>query len=82
MTTVLIKKYTNNKLYIPKGNTEPAGYITTKDVITIIRKGKEVKIVDKTTGEDLTVAVLTNALTQIDLDYDMLTGLIRIDKNE
>lgn len=80
MTTVLMKKYSNNKLYIPRGNTEPAGYITVKDVIAILRKGKEVKVVDKTTGEDLTIAVLTHALTQIELDYEMLTGLIRIER--
>ena len=77
MNTVLIKKYGNGKLYIPRGNTEPVGYITLPDLVSIIRKGKDLKIIDKVTGEDITIKTLKPALELIDLSVDQLIGLIR-----
>tara|TARA_R100001086_G_C11847513_1_gene260530 strand:+ start:6743 stop:6988 length:246 start_codon:yes stop_codon:yes gene_type:complete len=77
MNTVLVKKYNNNKLYIPKGSTEPTGYITVKEVVAILKKGKDVKIVDKSSGEDITVQVLTYCLKEIELQYSELVYMIR-----
>jgi polyhydroxyalkanoate synthesis regulator protein len=73
----LIKKYPNNKLYIPRGNTEPVGYVTLLDLVSIIRKGKSLKVVDSKSGEDITVKVLKPALIDIDLSLDKVVDLIR-----
>lgn len=77
MSAVLIKKYANNKLYIPRGNTEKTGYITLNNIIDIIKKGKDIKIVDKNTGDDITNSVLITALSNLDLKYDILKSLIK-----
>lgn len=76
-STVLIKKYLNKKLYIAKGNTEPTGYTNLQGIIDIIRKGKSVKVVDVTTGEDITTNILTSTLEYVNLSVDKLEGLIR-----
>jgi len=73
----IIKKYPNNKLYIPRGNTEPVGYVTLLDLVTIIRKGKSLRVVDSKSGEDITVKVLKPALNEIDLSLEQVVSLIR-----
>jgi polyhydroxyalkanoate synthesis regulator protein len=75
--TVLIKKYPNGKLYIPRGNTEPVGYVTLPDLVAIIRKGKELKVIDSKSGEDITVKVLKPALVEIDMEVGKLMELLR-----
>ena len=77
MSTVIIKKYANRKLYIPKGMTEPTGYVNLLDIVNIIRKGKEVRVVDVVTGEDITALTLKLALEYIELSEDLLVKLIR-----
>ena len=77
MQAVLIKKYSNNKLYIPRGSTELVGYITMKDVVRIIKKGKDVKVVDKATGEDLTLATLKECVKFVELSERELFDIIR-----
>lgn len=78
METVIIKKYSNNKLYIPRGMTEPTGYITLKDVVSIIRKGKDIRVVDNVSGEDITQATLRMAaMENLDLSVEKLVDLIR-----
>lgn len=76
-TIVIIKKYTNGKLYIPRGNTEPVGYVTLPDLVAIIRKGKDLKVVDNVNGEDITVKTLKPALIEIDMEMGKLMELLR-----
>jgi polyhydroxyalkanoate synthesis regulator protein len=74
---VIIKKYPNGKLYIPRGNTEPVGYVTLPDLVVIIRKGKDLKVIDSKSGEDITVKVLTPALAEVDMSVGKLLELLR-----
>jgi len=48
--TKIIKRYQNRKLY----DTETSSYITLEEIAELIRKGQELKVIDKVTGEDLT----------------------------
>ena len=77
MTTVIIKRYSNNKLYIPRGNTEKAGVVTLTRILEIIKSGKPVKIVDNVTGEDITERILKSALEYIPMSVDKLMEIIR-----
>ena len=77
MQSVVIKKYQNRKLYICKGNTEPVGYINNTGLIDIIRKGKNVDIVDAVTGLDITGEALTACLAYAQLPVDKLLELLR-----
>lgn len=76
LNVVIIKKYTNNKLYIGKGNTEPVGYVNLPQIVEIIRKGKDVKVIDKT-GADITAQTLKPALEFVEMSVDKLIEVIR-----
>ena len=76
MAPVLIKRYQNDKLYITSGNTEPVGYITLKDLVIIVQKGKDVKVIDPK-GIDITDVVLKSALVHIKIDKTTLLELLR-----
>ena len=77
MDLVIIKKYSNNKLYISRGNTEPVGYINLTGMIDIIRKGKNVRVVDQVTSEDITGQTLKACLDFVEVDVDKLLEVIR-----
>ena len=77
MSLILIKKYPNGKLYIPRGNTEPVGYVTLPDLVSIIRKGKDLKVIDSKSGEDITVKTLKPALIECELSVERLMELLR-----
>ncbi|MGA3281476.1 MAG: polyhydroxyalkanoate synthesis regulator DNA-binding domain-containing protein [Smithella sp.] len=53
--TLLLKKYTNRRLY----ETEKSIYVTLDYVTDIIRHGRKIKVIDAKTGEDVTSAILT-----------------------
>ncbi len=55
---IQIKKYPNRRLY----NTKESEYITLKNVAELIKKGIRVEVTDVTTGEDVTVLVLTQII--------------------
>lgn len=74
---VIIKKYGNGKLYIPRGNTEPVGYVNLHDLVSILRKGKDLKVIDKVTGDDITIKTLKPALIDIELSLDQIVEVIR-----
>lgn len=76
LNQVLIKKYPNNKLYIGKGNTEPVGYVNLPQIVEIIRKGKDVKVIDKA-GVDITTTTLKSALEFIEMSAEKLIEVIR-----
>ena len=53
--TLLLKKYTNRRLY----ETEKSIYVTLDYVTDIIRHGRKIKVIDAKIGEDVTSAILT-----------------------
>jgi polyhydroxyalkanoate synthesis repressor PhaR len=59
-TAVFIKKYGNRRLY----DTAGSRYINLDDIAALIREGKEVKVVDAKTGQDLTRVTLTQIITE------------------
>jgi len=58
--TVVIKKYGNRRLY----DTVSSRYINLDDIAALIRQGKDVKVVDAKTGQDLTRVTLTQIITE------------------
>jgi polyhydroxyalkanoate synthesis repressor PhaR len=57
-TTIVIKKYENRRLY----DTSNSRYINLDEIAQLIREGREVQVVDATTGEDITRPVLTQII--------------------
>lgn len=57
---IVIKRYGNRRLY----NTETSSYVTYQDIINIVRKGHDVEVLDSASGEDVTRAVLIQAILE------------------
>lgn len=57
---VIIKKYANRRLY----NTESSSYITLDHLAQMTRDGREFKVVDAKTNEDITHNVLTQIIME------------------
>ena len=55
---VLIKRYANRKLY----NTETSRYITLKGISELVREGKDIRVIDNESGDDITPIVLSQIL--------------------
>ncbi|MFV0409630.1 MAG: polyhydroxyalkanoate synthesis repressor PhaR [Paracoccus sp. (in: a-proteobacteria)] len=76
---LLIKRYASRRLY----NTETSDYVTLEDIARFIRDGREVKIVDLKTGDDLTRQYLLQIIAEHEgrgesvLPIDVLTDLVR-----
>ena len=76
---LLIKRYASRRLY----NTETSDYVTLEDIATFIRDGREVKIVDLKSGDDLTRQYLLQIIAEHEsrgesvLPVDVLTDLVR-----
>ena len=58
MTTRLIKRYNNRKLY----DTTDSCYVTLQEISNIIKKGENVQVVDNSTKKDLTYTTLLNCI--------------------
>ena len=75
----MIKRYPNRKLY----DTQSKQYITLEGIASLIREGREVQVVDHTTGEDLTSVTLTQVILGSErkrsgfLPLTLLSGLIQ-----
>lgn len=54
----LIKKYGNRRLY----DTRRSRYVTLDDLVEIVARGEEMRVVDAQTGEDLTKRVMTQII--------------------
>lgn len=63
MSTRIIKKYANRRLY----DTEDSRYVTLQKIKNIIAVGNDVKIIDDTNGEDITRALLLQILSEQEL---------------
>ncbi len=57
---VVIKKYGNRRLY----DTSTSQYINLEEIAALIRHGKEVRVVDAKTGQDLTRVTLTQIVVE------------------
>ncbi len=76
---LLIKRYASRRLY----NTETSDYVTLDDIARFIREGREVKIVDLKSGDDLTRQYLLQIIAEHEsrgesvLPLGVLTDLVR-----
>ena len=57
---VVIKKYTNRRLY----DTSNSRYINLEDIAALVRNGKDLQVVDASTGEDITRVTLTQIIVE------------------
>jgi polyhydroxyalkanoate synthesis repressor PhaR len=57
---VVIKKYANRRLY----NTETSSYITLDNLAAMTREGREFKVVDAKSDDDITHTVLTQIIME------------------
>lgn len=57
---VVVKKYSNRRLY----DTQESRYITLEELADTIRAGKDVRVFDAKSGEDLTQATLTQIILE------------------
>ncbi len=58
--SILIKRYENRKLYDSSRST----YITLEEIAGLIREGKEIRVVDAKTNEDLTRSTLAQIIME------------------
>lgn len=56
----VIKRYSNRKLY----DTQESRYVTLEEIEEMIRTGREISVVDATSGEDLTSVTLTQIILE------------------
>jgi polyhydroxyalkanoate synthesis repressor PhaR len=56
----VIKRYSNRKLY----DTQESRYVTLDEIEELIRAGKEISVVDVSTGEDLTSVTLAQIILE------------------
>ena len=76
---LLIKRYASRRLY----NTESSDYVTLDDIAGFIREGRDVKIVDLKSGDDLTRQYLLQIIAEHEsrgesvLPVNLLTDLVR-----
>lgn len=76
---VIIKRYASRKLY----DAAAKEYVTLEDIARYIRLGREVQIIDKKTGEDLTRQYLIQIIADFEsqgesaLPLNVLTDLVR-----
>jgi polyhydroxyalkanoate synthesis repressor PhaR len=59
-TPVVIRKYPNRRLY----DTTASRYINLEDIAAFVRDGRDVKVLDAQTGEDLTRVTLTQIIME------------------
>ncbi len=58
--TVLIKKYENRRLY----DATNSRYVNLEDVAQILKRGDDVRVIDATSGEDITRLILTQIIVE------------------
>ena len=59
-STVVIKKYGNRRLY----DTAESRYVNLDEIAGLVRRGKDVQVVDAKTGQDLTRVTLTQIIME------------------
>jgi len=76
---ILIKKYPNRRLY----NTASSQYVNLEDVAKMIRREKDIKVVDSASGNDITKDVMLQIIAESPygkelIPIDFLRGLITL----
>jgi polyhydroxyalkanoate synthesis repressor PhaR len=76
---IIVKKYSNRRLY----DTDESRYVTLDELATKIRNGADVRVVDASSGADLTQATLAQIIIESRgaarlLPVPLLTQLIRM----
>jgi polyhydroxyalkanoate synthesis repressor PhaR len=61
---LVIKRYGNRRLY----NTETQTYVNYEDLIKLVRDGQDIKVLDSTSKEDVTKAVLIQLILEEEKD--------------
>jgi polyhydroxyalkanoate synthesis repressor PhaR len=61
---LVIKRYGNRRLY----NTETQTYVNYEDLIKLVREGQDIKVIDSTSKEDVTKAVLIQLILEEEKD--------------
>ncbi|MBV0893360.1 polyhydroxyalkanoate synthesis repressor PhaR [Paracoccus sp. Z118] len=78
-TPLTIKRYASRRLY----NTETSDYVTLEEIAALIRAGREVRVIDLKSGDDLTRQYLLQIIAEHEgrgenvLPIDVLTDLVR-----
>jgi len=72
---VLVKRYANRKLY----NTRTSRYITLKGIAELIEEGREVRVIDNETGEDITSVTLSQILVDTERSHRTVPGSVLSD---
>jgi polyhydroxyalkanoate synthesis repressor PhaR len=62
LETHVVKKYSNRKLY----DTFTRRYVTLDVIAELLRRGDEVRVVDRNTGEDITAVTLSQILLDME----------------
>lgn len=81
--TRLIKRYGSRKLY----DTKESRYVSLEDIAAWVRDGEDIQVLDNATSEDVTVATLTQVISEEGrkghsvLPSDLLHDLIRVGGN-
>lgn len=68
MPEILIKKYPNRRLY----NTQISSYISTSDIVDLIKNNHFFKVVDSKTNKDITNSILTQIIIDQELKFYQL----------
>src|SRR5262245_14439395 len=61
----VVKRYSNRKLY----DTQESRYVTLDEIAEMIRAGKEISVVDASSGEDLTSVTLTQIILEAERSH-------------
>ena len=61
----VIKRYSNRKLY----DTQESRYVTLEELEELIRAGREISVVDVSTGEDLTAVTLAQIILESERNH-------------
>jgi len=77
---ILLKRYANRRLY----DAETSRTLTLEDVADRIRRGHDIRVIENSSGEDITAYILGQTFLKVSLDRDhpefstfLLTALIR-----
>jgi polyhydroxyalkanoate synthesis repressor PhaR len=62
---IIIKRYRNRKLY----NTQTKRYITLEEIESLIKRQVDIKIIDNTSGRDITAATLSQIIFELEKNY-------------
>lgn len=77
--TINVSRYSSRRLY----NTGTSEYVTVKELAELIRKGHDIKVTDKKSGQDITAQILLQIIAEQEaeegsvLPTNVLTDIVR-----